>query len=122
MAEGIDKTTSSDFAATFTDEKLQEIVRRIVEVADPVKIVLFGSAASGEMNRHSDADFLVIVEPPVSHHRLTGDIYGKMTGIGVPMDILVFTTEEVDEHRKKPYYVIHPALNEGKVVYERQAA
>ena len=109
-------------AELLTEEKLQEIVRRIVEVADPVKIVLFGSAARREMNRHSDADFLVIVEPPVNHHRLTGDIYRKMTGIGMPMDILVFTTEEIDKHRNKPYYVIYPALNEGKVVYERQAA
>ena len=111
-----------NYAEVLTEDKLQEIVRRIVEIADPVKVVLFGSAVRGDISRHSDVDFLVIVEPPVNHHRLTGDIYGKMTGIGMPMDILVFTTEEVDKHRGKPYYVIYPALKEGRVVYERQAA
>ena len=39
---------------------LDEIVRRIVEVAAPEKIILFGSAARGEMGPHSDVDLLVI--------------------------------------------------------------
>ena len=39
---------------------LQEIVRRIVQVAQPEKIILFGSAARGEMGPHSDVDLLVI--------------------------------------------------------------
>jgi predicted nucleotidyltransferase len=32
-----------------SDDKLQEIIRRIVRVAHPEKIILFGSAARGEM-------------------------------------------------------------------------
>ena len=31
---------------------LDNIIRRIVEVADPERIILFGSAARGDMNRH----------------------------------------------------------------------
>lgn len=111
-----------DYAATFTEEKLQEIVRRIVEVANPVKVVLFGSAARGQMSRHSDADFLVVVEPPVDRHRVTGDIYMSMRGLDQPLDVVMFTTEEVEEYGDRPYYVIHPALKEGKVVYQRQVA
>ena len=38
---------------------LSEIVRRIVEVSQPDEIYLFGSAARGEMDEHSDFDFLV---------------------------------------------------------------
>jgi HEPN domain-containing protein len=32
-----------------TEKILQEIIRRVVEVAQPEKIILFGSAARGEM-------------------------------------------------------------------------
>ena len=39
---------------------LDEIVRRIVAVAQPEKVILFGSAARGDMNRHSDLDLLVV--------------------------------------------------------------
>ena len=39
---------------------LEDIIRRIVEVADPEKIILFGSAARGEMGRNSDVDLLII--------------------------------------------------------------
>ena len=44
----------------FSEETLQEIVRRIVETAQPERIILFGSAARGEMGSHSDVDLLVI--------------------------------------------------------------
>ena len=39
---------------------LVDIVRRVVEAAAPEKIVLFGSAARGEMGPDSDYDLLVI--------------------------------------------------------------
>jgi predicted nucleotidyltransferase len=39
---------------------LADIVKRVVEVANPEKIVLFGSAARGEMGPNSDYDLLVI--------------------------------------------------------------
>ena len=41
---------------------IQEIVQRILSVARPERIILFGSAATGEMTRDSDIDLLV-VEP-----------------------------------------------------------
>ena len=39
---------------------LDKIVQRIVEVADPEKIILFGSAARGEIGPNSDVDLLTI--------------------------------------------------------------
>ena len=37
-----------------------EIVRRILSVAKPDKIILFGSAATGQMTRDSDIDLLIV--------------------------------------------------------------
>jgi len=39
---------------------LDEIVRRVVEVAHPDRIILFGSAARGDMGPDSDVDLLVV--------------------------------------------------------------
>ena len=41
-------------------DTLNAIVTRIVDVADPEKIILFGSAARGEMGPHSDVDLLIV--------------------------------------------------------------
>ena len=51
---------------------LQNIIQRIVEVAHPERIIMFGSAARGEMGPHSDIDLLVIkkgVRNPYTTHR-----------------------------------------------------
>ncbi len=53
-------------------EVLDDVVRRIVEVAQPEKVILFGSAARGETDIHSDLDVLVITALPVHRGRLTG--------------------------------------------------
>ena len=53
---------------------LDEVVRRIVEVAQPEKVVLFGSAARDETNTHSDLDVLVITSRPVHRGHLTEEI------------------------------------------------
>ena len=41
-------------------EALDEIVRRVAEVAQPDRIILFGSAARGQMTHDSDLDMLVV--------------------------------------------------------------
>ena len=51
---------------------LAEVVRRIVEACEPESIVLFGSAARGEMTEHSDLDLLVNFEQGRSLFDLIG--------------------------------------------------
>ena len=41
-------------------DTIKEIVRRIVEVAKPDRIILFGSRASGDASSGSDVDLLVV--------------------------------------------------------------
>ena len=41
---------------------LDDVIERIVEVAEPEKIILFGSAARGDADANSDIDLLVIKE------------------------------------------------------------
>ena len=96
---------------------LDDIIRRIVEVARPEKIILFGSAARGDMNRHSDVDLLVVKEG-VHRRYLAGQIYENLYGVGAAVDVVVVTPADVERYRDSHALVIKPALQEGKVVYE----
>ena len=96
---------------------LQEIVRRIVEVAKPEKIILFGSAARGKMGPNSDVDLLVVKRGKYNRSRLAGDIYMNLHGVGQAVDVIVVTPEDVDRYRDTHCLVIKPALREGKEVY-----
>ena len=41
-------------------QTLDDIIRRVVETAQPEKIILFGSAARDDMGPNSDVDLLII--------------------------------------------------------------
>ena len=97
-------------------EVLDEIIRRIVEVAQPEQIILFGSAARGEMGPNSDADLLV-VKSGVHRRRLAQAIYVNLIGVGQAVDVVVVTPEDVERYKDSFALVIEPALREGKVVY-----
>lgn len=47
-----------------SEQILAEMIRRVVEVAHPQRLILFGSAARGDMGPHSDVDLLVVVDQP----------------------------------------------------------
>lgn len=97
---------------------LAEVVRRIVEVAQPDKIILFGSAVRGEMGPNNDLDLLV-VKSGVHRRHLAQAIYRNLIGVGFPVDIVVVTPEDIERYGDSIGLVLEPALREGRVVYER---
>ncbi len=101
---------------TISEETLQEIVRRIVEAVAPEKIILFGSAARGEMGPDSDLDLLVVKSNV--HRRATAQmIEESLIGIQIPTDVIVATPEDLERHKDTIGLIYRPALREGKVVY-----
>ena len=97
---------------------LKEVVRRVIEVAQPEKIILFGSAARGKMKPDSDIDLLV-VKPGAHRRRLAQKIYMNLFGLGKAVDVVVVTPEDIERYKDSFSLVIEPALREGKVVYAR---
>ncbi len=95
---------------------LDEIVRRIVDVAQPEKIILFGSAARGEMGPHSDVDLLVVKDGKRSLDVMK-EIYMNLDGVGVAVDALVATSDRVERYRDSHALVFKSALTEGRVIY-----
>ena len=96
---------------------LREVVQRIVDVAHPERVILFGSAARGEAGSHSDMDILVIVKPGTHRRRLTFAIYRRLSDLGRPVDVVVATSEDIARYGDYPALVYAPALREGRVVY-----
>ena len=96
---------------------LHELVSRIVDAVHPLRIILFGSAARGEMGLDSDLDTLVIM-PDVSHLGKTAqEIYRHLWGLGFAKDIVVITESDIREHATNPSLVIKEALETGKELY-----
>ncbi len=99
-------------------EVLREIIARVVQIAHPQRLILFGSAARGEMGPDSDVDLLVVVQGSVHRRDLAGKIYRNLHGVPVPVDIVVVTENDIREFGHKIGTVLYPALKEGVVVYE----
>lgn len=96
---------------------LREIVRRIVETAQPEKIILFGSAARGTMGPNSDID-LLIVKDGVDAFDFMGLIYKNLYGVDAAVDAIVVSSADIERYKDTHALVIKPALQEGRVIYE----
>jgi predicted nucleotidyltransferase len=108
----VNPTTRELPAATLAD-----ILRRVVAVAPPDRIVLFGSAARGDMGPDSDVDLLVVESGVTHRRRLAQQIHQAFFGLGIPVDVVVVTPEDVLAYRDKVGTIIEPALREGREVY-----
>lgn len=96
---------------------VDNLVRAIVELVHPLRILLFGSAARGEMNRGSDLDVLVVV-PEGRHRRHTAQLlYRQISGLGVPFDILVATPSDLEKHKDNIGLIYRTILLEGREIY-----
>jgi uncharacterized protein len=104
-----------------SDDLIADVVRRIVETAQPEKIILFGSRARGDARRNSDFDLLVIKESSEPSYRRDAPLYVALADLPVEVDVLVYTPEEVAEWAQVPQAFVTTATREGKTVYERKS-
>lgn len=102
-----------------TPEKVEEAVRRIVEVSQPRRLILFGSYVRGGMHPHSDLDILVVTgEEPASPRQESVRIRRALRGILMAMDVLVVGEKTLEGVADTPGLIYREALREGRVVYE----
>jgi predicted nucleotidyltransferase len=95
------------------------VVADLVTVAQPLRVLLFGSVARDTDGPDSDIDLLVVL-PQVEgtrRHELTVKLAGAIRA-PVPVDLLVTDPNEIAERGDLPG-ILRVALREGRVVYER---
>ena len=99
--------------------EIQQIVRRIVRLFHPERIILFGSHARGNAGPDSDVDLLVVMPCFGSKLEKQLEIRLALQSIHIPKDIVVTTPEEFRWRKEVPGTIERPAAREGKVLYAR---
>ena len=102
-----------------TDQLLIEVVRRILTIGSPRKILLFGSHAKGTARSDSDLDLLIIEESDLPRYQRSGRYRRVLCGVFPAKDIVVWTPQEVEGWRAVPNAFISTVLAEGKLLYEK---
>lgn len=86
----------------------------------PEMIVLFGSYAKDTVDPDSDIDLLVIKDSNQRRDERDREIRVLLRDIKLPMDIFVYTPEEITKLRHLEGSFVNEIFKKGKVVYERQ--
>jgi predicted nucleotidyltransferase len=97
---------------------LNEVVRRVLTVARPDRIILFGSAATGQMTKDSDIDLLVVEPALANTHERRVAIRGAVGDIGYPVDVIVMLTDRFERTKRFIGGIAYPANKYGLVIYE----
>lgn len=100
------------------DALIKEMVRRILSVASPDKIILFGSAATGQMTRDSDIDLLIVEGDQGDRREEYVRIRRALRGMGYPFDLIFISTSWFEESKEVIGGIAYPADKYGKVIYE----
>jgi uncharacterized protein len=98
---------------------LEDVVERLVRYYQPSKAILFGSYAWGTPHQYSDVDLFVVKEDPrraldrILDLRLMLERTG---GVPFPLDLLVYTPEEVRQRLAIDDWFVQNILDKGITV------
>jgi predicted nucleotidyltransferase len=101
------------------DESLvREIVKRLLAVTKPDRIILFSSASTGTMTPDSDIDLLLVSRSPSNTVAEYTKLHQALRGLGFPFDIFVIGTERFEQTKSIFGGIAYPAHKYGRVIYE----
>jgi uncharacterized protein len=100
------------------EEIIAEIVRRVTSVVPAERIILFGSAATGQMTRDSDIDLLIIEQEVTDPWGERLRVRKALRGIEYPFDIMLMTAQRFEETKGVIGGIAYPASKQGLVIYE----
>ena len=103
-----------DAASQFLDM----IVGRLIMVAHPVRVIVFGSVATGSFNSDSDIDLLVVLDEVDDARFESVRLRRALRGVGVPVDVIVMRSDRFEETKDVVGGIAYPANKYGRVIYE----
>lgn len=102
-----------------TQTEIDTLVRMIVVRIQPQKVILFGSYAKGTATIKSDLDIFVIKETDMPMANRADDLKPMLSHTLIPIDVHIYTPEEVEEYGKEQFTFINSILKSGKTVFEK---
>lgn len=105
---------------TVNNDLLDEMTRELVAEFRPEQVILFGSHAWGDPDKHSDVDLLVIVgNSDLSDYERAVLALTCLSEIDVPKDVIVRTRAEFDFFRDVKASLENKIARHGKILYDR---
>ena len=102
-----------------TPYEIDQLVERIAVRIQPQKIILFGSYAKGTATIQSDLDIFVIKETELPMANRADDLKPMLSHMLIPVDVHVYTPEEVDAYGSEQFSFVNSVLKSGKTVFEK---
>lgn len=102
-----------------TNQNIEDVKNRIVNFIHPEKIILFGSYADGKATEDSDLDLLIVYKTDLPRKERRLPIRKALHDFKFPMDIIVYTPEEIEYYKDSSMAFITQVVEEGKVIYAR---
>ena len=98
-------------------KEIESITTQIIENYKPDKIILFGSAAVGEITSDSDADFLIIKKdtPYFGSDRIRE--LSRLINRDIAVDFLVYRPDEIEKRLSMGDPFLKSIIKEGEVLY-----
>lgn len=104
-----------------SEQTIKQAVDRLVTAANPSKVILFGSYARGDATNDSDLDLMVIERDLPNKFEEMVRLKQVLRSLHIPVDVLVYSEEYVQEWGHLPGSALFWALQEGKVLHEVRA-
>lgn len=99
------------------DATLEKILKKILEIITPEKVILFGSRAKGSNEKDSDYDILIVKSGIANKREISRKIYRNLLGTNASVDIIIELPEIIEKYKDSVGYIYKNILQEGKIIY-----
>jgi len=97
---------------------LEQVVGRLLAASSPVRVIVFGSVATGTATAESDLDLLVLLDDVTDTRQESIRLRDALGDIEMPIDVIVMSTKHFEETKHVIGGIAYPAHKYGRVIYE----
>lgn len=101
-----------------TVEKIPAAVEILRRIAQPRRILLFGSQATGHARPDSDVDLLVVEDEITDRGAELARLYRALRPLRLPAEIVLVSEARFREWKAIPGSLFHAVARDGKLLYE----
>ncbi len=101
-----------------TEAKIAQVLERLLLDGGSAKIIMFGSAARGNIQLANDLDLMVIEKSVINRYQEIIRLLKLLSDVLMPIDLVVTTEKSFSERSVIPGTIEYQAALEGRVLYD----